>query len=162
MTGDKVCRALLENPATARIPVLMMSGHLGELAKTAEDYENVVAALPKPFLSGALIGTVEKVIAAGPLPHRPGPMPNPMVALSAPVSPPVAPPAPRRTVPPHLCLTEMAAQSHRRHRCHSHRLFRPPASTPKARTPTVRRQFRQFRPRQCALPRAGRSIGRLS
>ena len=54
MTGDKVCRALLENPATARIPVLMMSGHLSELAKTAAAYENVVAALPKPFLSGAL------------------------------------------------------------------------------------------------------------
>ena len=31
----------------------MMSGHLSELAKTAEAYENVVAALPKPFLSGA-------------------------------------------------------------------------------------------------------------
>ena len=91
MTGDKVCRALLENPATARIPVLMMSGHLSELAKTAEAYENVVAALPKPFLSGALICAVEKAIAAGPLPHHPGPTPNPMVALSAPVSPPVAP-----------------------------------------------------------------------
>ena len=93
MTGDKVCRALLENPATAQIPVLMMSGHLSELAKTSEAYENVVAALPKPFLSGALICAVEKAIAAGPLPHHPGPMPNPMVALSAPASAPVAPPA---------------------------------------------------------------------
>ena len=37
MTGDKVCRALLENPATARIPILMMSGHLSELARTAQD-----------------------------------------------------------------------------------------------------------------------------
>ena len=99
MTGDKVCRALLENPATARIPVLMMSGHLSELAKTAEAYENVVAALPKPFLSGALICAVEKAIAAGPLPLRPGPMPNPMVALSAPVSPPVAPPGPKTDGP---------------------------------------------------------------
>ena len=99
MTGDKVCRALLENPATARIPVLMMSGHLSELAKTAEAYENVVAALPKPFLSGALICAVEKAIAAGPLPLRPGPMPNPMVALSAPVSPPVAPPGPKTDSP---------------------------------------------------------------
>ena len=99
MTGDKVCRALLENPATAHIPVLMMSGHLSELAKTAEVYENVVAALPKPFLSGALICAVEKAIAAGPLPLRPGPMPNPMVALSAPVSPPVAPPGPKTDGP---------------------------------------------------------------
>jgi DNA-binding response OmpR family regulator len=69
MTGDKVCQALLENPATARLPVLLMSGHLIELARTAEDYKNVVAALPKPFLSGALINTVEKVLAAGPLPQ---------------------------------------------------------------------------------------------
>ena len=99
MTGDKVCRALLENPTTARIPVLMMSGHLSELAKTAEAYENVVAALPKPFLSGALICAVEKAIAAGPLPLRPGRMPNPMVALSASVSPPVAPPIPRTDSP---------------------------------------------------------------
>ena len=99
MTGDKVCRALLENPATARIPVLMMSGHLSELAKTAEAYENVVAALPKPFLSGALICAVEKAIAAGPRPLRPGPMPNPMVALSGPVSSPVAPSGPTRDGP---------------------------------------------------------------
>jgi len=95
MTGDKVCRALLENPATARIPVLMMSGHLSELAKTAEVYENVVAALPKPFLSGALICAVEKAIAAGPLPLHSRPIPNPMVALSASASPPVAPSAPK-------------------------------------------------------------------
>ena len=94
MTGDKVCRALLENPATARIPVLMMSGHLGELARTAETYENVVAALPKPFLSGALICAVEKTIAAGPLPHAPGPITKPMAVPNAPVSLPVAPPAP--------------------------------------------------------------------
>ena len=99
MTGDKVCRALLENPATARTPVLMMSGHLSELAKTAEAYENVVAALPKPFLSGALICAVEKAIAAGPLPHHPGPTPSPMVALSAPVLPPVTPPAPKTDGP---------------------------------------------------------------
>ena len=91
MTGDKVCHALLENPATARIPVLMMSGHLSELAKTAEAYDNVVAALPKPFLSGALICAVEKAIAAGPLVPHPNPMPNPMAALSTPVSPPIAP-----------------------------------------------------------------------
>jgi len=113
MTGDKVCRALLENPATARIPVLMMSGHLSELAKTAETYENVVAALPKPFLSGALICAVEKAIAAGPLPLPPGPMPDPMVALSAAVPPPVAPPSPKTDgpVPPPLPNGDGSAKS---------------------------------------------------
>jgi len=99
MTGDRVCRALLENPATARIPVLMMSGHLSELAKTAESYANVVAALPKPFLSGALICAVEKAIAAGPLPLHPDPTPNPMAALSGSEPLPVAPPSPKADGP---------------------------------------------------------------
>jgi DNA-binding response OmpR family regulator len=72
MTGDKVCAALLKNETTARIPVLMMSGHLTELARTAEAYPNVVAALPKPFLSGALINEVEKALeAASPPPPSP-------------------------------------------------------------------------------------------
>ena len=95
-TGDKVCRALLSNPVTARIPVLMMSGHLTELSKTAEEYANVSMAMPKPFLSGALINAVEKLLAAGPLPpatrRRPAPepappAPPPLVENSAPVSP---------------------------------------------------------------------------
>jgi len=77
----------------------MMSGHLSELAKTAEAHENVVAALPKPFLSGALICAVEKAIAAGPLLLHPSPRPNPMAALSAPVSPLVAPPGPKTEGP---------------------------------------------------------------
>jgi len=68
MTGDRVCRELLENPLTARIPVLMMSGHLTELARTSEQYGNVALALAKPFLSGALINAVETLLAAGPLP----------------------------------------------------------------------------------------------
>ncbi len=71
MTGDNVCRALIENEATSRIPILMMSGHPTELARTAQSYPNVVAALPKPFLSGALIKAVERALAAGPLPPAP-------------------------------------------------------------------------------------------
>lgn len=84
-TGDKVCRALLENEQTARIPILMMSGHVTELARTAADFANVVAALPKPFLSGALINAVEKALAAGPLPKA-------AVKSDQPVMPPSAAP----------------------------------------------------------------------
>ncbi len=80
MTGDKVCQALLENAATARIPVLMMSGHLSELARTARNYRNVAAALAKPFLSGALINEVERLLSAGPLPEAPPAPIQPMVA----------------------------------------------------------------------------------
>ncbi len=67
-TGDQVCRRLLANESTARIPVLMMSGHFSELMRTAEEYPNVVDALPKPFLSGALTGAVQRALANGPLP----------------------------------------------------------------------------------------------
>ncbi len=119
-TGDKICRALLENPVTARIPVLLMSGHLTELTKTAEDYENVALAMPKPFLSGALINAVEKLLAAGPLPpptrreaavpappaspppvEKPAPVsPNGHGDKVAPVPAPAAEPAPPVAIPP--------------------------------------------------------------
>ena len=82
-TGDKVCHALLEEAETAQIPVLMMSGHLGELARTANNYKNVVASLPKPFLSGALIEEVERILAAGPL-LKPSQMPASPTETSAP------------------------------------------------------------------------------
>ncbi len=96
-TGDKVCRRLLDDPATARIPVLMMSGHLTELTKTAQEYENVALAMPKPFLSGALINAVEKLLAAGPLPM---PIPGERESEAPqPVSPP-APPRVETPVPP--------------------------------------------------------------
>ena len=80
MNGDDVCRALLANEMTARIPVLMMSGHLTEMATTAQRFRNVVATLAKPFLSGALISAVEKVLAGGPLPKGLRPPPERKVA----------------------------------------------------------------------------------
>ena len=96
MTGDKVCRALLEDKVTSQIPVLMMSGHLTELTRTAEDYDNVVAALPKPFLSGALIDAVEKALTgeapskapASKLEAKPAPVASP---ASADALPPASP-----------------------------------------------------------------------
>ncbi len=66
MNGDDVCRGLLAHENTATIPVLMMSGHLPEMAHTAETCGNVVATLPKPFLSAALIDAVEKILATPP------------------------------------------------------------------------------------------------
>jgi DNA-binding response OmpR family regulator len=87
-TGDKVCGALLAEETTARIPVLMMSGHPTELARTAEDYANVIAALPKPFLSGALIDAVEQALATGPLPAA-----TPAVASKSPSEPKVPVPS---------------------------------------------------------------------
>jgi len=86
MNGDDVCRDLLANERTARIPVLMMSGHLAEMATTAKKFGNVVATLAKPFLSGTLISAVTKVLAAGPLPKSPSPPPLPKVSPAAPAA----------------------------------------------------------------------------
>lgn len=90
-TGAEVCRSLLGNEETARIPVLLMSGHLPELANTAARYGNVVATLPKPFLSGALIRSVEQILAQGPLAKAPSPPPvNKPASLSTSALPPAA------------------------------------------------------------------------
>lgn len=66
MNGDEVCQRLLQNEQTARVPVLMMSGHVAEMMETAQRFPNVVATIEKPFLSDALVQLVQKTLAAGP------------------------------------------------------------------------------------------------
>jgi DNA-binding response OmpR family regulator len=66
LNGDRVCRRLLKNERTAQIPVLMMSGHVAEMAAAARGLSNVVATIEKPFLSDALIQLVKKTLVAGP------------------------------------------------------------------------------------------------
>ena len=95
-TGDQVCRQLLAQGSTAQIPVLMMSGHFSELMRTAEDYPNVVDALPKPFLSGALISAVQRALANGPVPKISS---SPETGVS-PISDPADPTAPVPVSPP--------------------------------------------------------------
>jgi DNA-binding response OmpR family regulator len=64
--GDEVCRRLMENERTAGIPVLMMSGHVPEMMRVADTWENVVATIEKPFLSDALVATVQQTLEAAP------------------------------------------------------------------------------------------------
>ena len=61
--GDEVCKRLLANPETAAIPVIMMSGHVPEMAASALRCENIVATVAKPFLSDALVDIVTKALA---------------------------------------------------------------------------------------------------
>jgi DNA-binding response OmpR family regulator len=68
LRGDQVCERLLQNETTARIPVVMMSGHVSEMAATARKYRNVVATIAKPFMSEALIALVKETLTKGPLP----------------------------------------------------------------------------------------------
>jgi len=69
INGDEVCRRLLENEQTARIPILMMSGHVAEMSQAAAALENIVATIEKPFLSEALIALVQQILSAGPRPQ---------------------------------------------------------------------------------------------
>jgi len=71
LRGDQICERLLQNEATARIPVVMMSGHVPEMMATAERCPNVVATIAKPFMSEALVQLVNKTLAKGPLPSAP-------------------------------------------------------------------------------------------
>ena len=59
MKGDQVCRRLLENTATAAIPVVYMSGYGAELQASRSENSNVIGFLNKPFTSDLLIQTVE-------------------------------------------------------------------------------------------------------
>jgi DNA-binding response OmpR family regulator len=68
LCGDQVCERLLQNEATARIPIVMMSGHVSEMAAAARKYPNIVATIAKPFMSDALVVLVRETLAKGPLP----------------------------------------------------------------------------------------------
>ena len=65
INGDEVCRRLLANEKTARIPIVMMSGHVLEMNEAAARYENIVATIAKPFLSQSLVDLVQKTLAEG-------------------------------------------------------------------------------------------------
>jgi DNA-binding response OmpR family regulator len=68
LRGDQVCDRLLQNEATAGIPIVMMSGHVSEMAAAARKYPNIVATIAKPFLSEELVALVIETLAKGPLP----------------------------------------------------------------------------------------------
>nr|UXE44510.1 protein-glutamate methylesterase/protein-glutamine glutaminase [uncultured bacterium] len=123
LNGDEVCERLLENERTARIPVLMMSGHVPEMDATARRFPNVVAKIEKPFFSEALVDLVqrtletehqfessideeqfESVIVEPELEPEPEPELPPPPPLPPPPLPPkrTAPEPPRRAITPTL------------------------------------------------------------
>jgi DNA-binding response OmpR family regulator len=118
LRGDQVCERLLQNEATARVPVVMMSGHVGEMEATARKYRNIVATIEKPFMSDALVALVKETLAKGPLPAAAAPrqgngkkpakkngagaVTEPPAVIRPPAPPPVipAPPPPAVAEPP--------------------------------------------------------------
>ena len=69
--GDEVCRRIGRNESTARVPIIMMSGHVHEMAAVADKLPNVVATIAKPFRSDALVALVQKTLKEGPLKEKP-------------------------------------------------------------------------------------------
>lgn len=86
INGDEVCKRLLADEKTAPIPIIMMSGHLAQMAATAEQYENVVATVAKPFLAADFVQIVTQTLASGPRKSVPRPKPE-IVTPPAPSKP---------------------------------------------------------------------------
>jgi DNA-binding response OmpR family regulator len=66
MKGDEVSRRLLQDPATAEIPVVYMSGFGADLKREGVQSSNVIGFLNKPFTSDLLIEIVEKHMPKAP------------------------------------------------------------------------------------------------
>jgi DNA-binding response OmpR family regulator len=64
MKGDEVLGRLLENPATASLPVVYMSGFGTDLPSDPTKNPNVIGSLNKPFTSDLLMKTVERYMPA--------------------------------------------------------------------------------------------------
>jgi DNA-binding response OmpR family regulator len=69
--GDEVCRRIGRNESTALVPIIMMSGHVHEMTAVAGKLPNVVATIPKPFISEALVALVQQTLKQGPLREKP-------------------------------------------------------------------------------------------
>ncbi len=89
--GDEVCRRLFENPATAGIPVVYMSGYGAELQARQARTSNVIGFLNKPFTSDLLIKTVETHMPRQPDEPQPSQPFSPSEPEPVEADPPVAP-----------------------------------------------------------------------
>jgi CheY-like chemotaxis protein len=65
LKGDEVCRRLLQNPLTAKIPVIFMSGFGADLLPEQLTNSNVVEFLSKPFTSETLTKLIAKHLLPG-------------------------------------------------------------------------------------------------
>ena len=66
MKGDEVSRKLSEDPLTAKVPVIYMSGFGSDLRPDRAATPNVIGSLNKPFTSDLLIKTVETYMPKSP------------------------------------------------------------------------------------------------
>jgi CheY-like chemotaxis protein len=96
LNGAEVCRRLLDDEHTARIPVVMMSAHAPKMAAAAAQFENIVATIEKPFFSKELMTIVQRTLAEPP-PRRAA-KPKPVAKSAVPVV--ATPPKVQQLAPP--------------------------------------------------------------
>lgn len=63
MKGDEVCRKLIADPATEKIPVVYVSGFGSDLQPDRAEIPNVIGSLSKPFTSDTLVNAVRRYLA---------------------------------------------------------------------------------------------------
>ncbi|HZE57690.1 MAG TPA: response regulator [Chthoniobacterales bacterium] len=66
MKGDEVCQRLLDNAATASVPIVYMSGFGTDLQPDQMTSPSVIGSLNKPFTSDLLMKTVENYMPKDP------------------------------------------------------------------------------------------------
>jgi len=87
MKGDEVCRKLVADPATAKIPVVYVSGFGSDLQPDRAEIPNVIGSLSKPFTSDTLVDAVRNYLAGeGSVPNetKPAAMENSVAAAPHP------------------------------------------------------------------------------
>jgi len=107
--GYEVCDFIKKNPATAQIPVLLLTGAFEPFDQERASRVGCDGFLAKPFEPQTLIAKVKELLKAGgrPAASRPAAAPAPAAAYSPPTpTPPSRPPAPAHYAPAAAPATE--------------------------------------------------------
>ena len=88
--GYEVCEALQADPATASIPVLLLTGTFEPFDQTRAEAAGARGHVTKPFESHTLVQRVEELLAQGPARGRVAAAPAPIAPPSIPASSPAS------------------------------------------------------------------------
>jgi DNA-binding response OmpR family regulator len=83
MRGDEVTRKLFDDPDTANVPIVYMSGFGADLQSEQNASRNVIGFLNKPFTSDLLVKTVEEHMPKPPAEPEPTKVEAPATAVEA-------------------------------------------------------------------------------
>jgi len=92
--GDEVCRKLLDEEATAGIPVILMSSSAPDIERTEGEFKNIVRSMIKPFSPQLLCAGVSFVLKKDSADTPPPPPKAAELTDTRPVNPSTPPPPP--------------------------------------------------------------------